>query len=131
MRFRFLVLATLLSLPSVAAAEMSVVFEWGKIPRCTTGRPNAVPNPEFILKDVPENTTHLLFRMIDLDNPGANHGSKRLKLNVTGDVVIPSGVFRYASPCPKNAIHTYEWRVSALNGYQHIITAWRRRNYPE
>lgn len=109
MRFRFLVLAALLSMPSVAAAEMSVLFNWGKIPRCTTGRPNAVPNPEFILKDVPENATHLVFWMVDLDDPWANHGSKRFKLNTTGDMVIPSGLFRYASPCPKNAIHTYHY----------------------
>ncbi|NVO25873.1 hypothetical protein HJ526_00445 [Donghicola sp. C2-DW-16] len=130
MRFRFLVLAAILAAPTVASAEMSVTFDWGKIPRCTTGRPNVVNSPQFVLKDVPEGTTHLLFRMIDRDDTWADHGQKKLKLNATGDVTIPAGSFKYLSPCPKGAIHTYEWHVTAFKGMKPVITAWRQGNYP-
>ncbi len=131
MRFRVLVLAALMAVPSVAAAEMSMSFEWGRMPRCTTGKPMAVPNPKIIIKEVPEGATHLQLWMTDLDDPWRNHGTKRLKLTATGDMTIPAGLFYYAGPCPKNAIHTFQWNVTAYKGIKPLYTAWMRRNYPE
>ena len=112
-------------------AEMTVSFKWGGIPLCTTGKPNTVANPEFVLKGVPEGTNRLSFKLKDLDVPGYNHGGGTVKVKLSGAGKIPSGAFKYKSPCPPSGKHTYEWTVIAKNGGKTLATAKARRKYPE
>ena len=126
--FSMVTLAACLS-ASAAAADFSISFEWGDIPRCTTGRPNVVGNPRFILSGVPAGTDTIEFRLKDLDVPGYNHGGGRLRVGQDG--AIPSGTFTYKSPCPPNGVHTYEWRATARRGNQVLGQAAARRRYPE
>lgn len=122
--------AVLLS-AGVAQADMSVSFDWGDIPLCTSGNPNRVGNPAFVLKGVPEGTTVLDFRLKDLDVPSYNHGGGKIKLAQSGNFSIPFGVFKYKSPCPPSGSHTYQWTVTAKAGNKKLATAKASRDYPK
>lgn len=93
------------------AGEFSIEFEWGDIPLCTSGSPNIVPNPTFLLSGVPEGTKVISFQMTDLDVPSYNHGGGNVEYS--GQSVIEPGAFTYNSPCPPNGSHTYEWKAYA------------------
>ncbi len=120
--------AALAMLATGAQAEMTLAFDWGKIPRCTTGRPNTVPSPTFVLKGVPKGTTTVTFRLKDLDVPSYNHGGGKVKMATSGKV--PSGVFKYKSPCPPSGRHTYEWTATAKAGNKTLASAKARKTYP-
>ncbi len=115
----------------VAYADMSVSFAWGDIPLCTTGNPNRVGNPEFVMKGVPEGTTKIVFKMTDIDVPNYKHGGGTVKVQMGSSGTIPSGVFKYKSPCPPNGSHTYEWTATAKAGPKTLATASAKRRYPE
>lgn len=122
----------LLFAASLLAAEFTLTFEWGDIPRCTTGRPNIVPNPRFILSNVPEGTKFIEFTMTDRDVPSYNHGGGTVAY--TGQEIIAPGAFTYKSPCPPAGSHRYQWEAKAkaktglFSGS--IGTAKATRNYP-
>ncbi|MEZ5714660.1 MAG: YbhB/YbcL family Raf kinase inhibitor-like protein [Paracoccaceae bacterium] len=124
-------LAASLLAASPVAADMTLGFSWGAIPRCTSGRPNTVPNPEFVLRGVPKGTDKITFKLKDLDVPSYNHGGGTVKVQMAGNGKIPSGVFKYKSPCPPSGVHTYEWTVTAKHGNTTLATAKARRKYPE
>ena len=130
MRFALSLVALGLSLGTAApaAADFKLSFKWGNIPLCTSGRPNRVANPEFVLKGLPAGTTSVEFRLKDLDVPTYNHGGGKVKLTKSGKV--PSGVFKYKSPCPPNGSHTYEWTATARKGNKVIARAKAQRKYP-
>ena len=112
-----------------ALAEFKVSFDWGDIPSCTSGNPNRVGSPAFVLSGVPAGTTEIEFKLKDLNVPGYNHGGGKVK--VTGDGKMPFGVFKYNSPCPPGGTHTYEWTATAKAGKTKLATAKARRAYPE
>ncbi|MDQ2090451.1 hypothetical protein [Marimonas arenosa] len=114
-----------------AAAEMTLSFKWGNIPLCTSGRPNTVANPEFVLRGVPAGTNRITFKLKDLNVPTYNHGGGTVKVQMSGSGKIPAGVFKYKSPCPPSGVHTYEWTATAKAGSKTLATARARRNYPE
>jgi len=114
-----------------AAAEMTLSFKWGDIPRCTSGRPNTVGNPEFVLKGVPAGTNRITFKLKDLNVPSYNHGGGTVKVQMSGSGKIPAGVFKYKSPCPPSGVHSYEWTATAKQDSKTLATAKARRNYPE
>lgn len=114
---------------SMAAADFTISFDWGDIPRCTSGRPNTVGSPAFILRGVPTGTTTIQFRLKDLNVPGYNHGGGTVKVGRDGK--LPFGVFQYKSPCPPGGAHTYEWTATAKAGNTTLATAKARRIYPE
>jgi hypothetical protein len=122
-------IVALLALAQPAAADMKLSFTWGAIPSCTNGRPNTVANPEFTLGGVPAGTTRIDFRLTDLDVPSYNHGGGKVKM--TGSGKVPSGLFKYKSPCPPGAVHTYQWTATAKAGNKTLATAIARRKYPE
>ena len=93
------------------ADEFTISFEWGDIPLCTSGNPNTVENPRFVLSNVPEKTKFISFKLIDLDSPNYDHGGG--KIEYTGNNVIEPGVFKYKSPCPPSGSHRYEWTAYA------------------
>lgn len=120
---------TALLFASPAAAEFEIAFQWGDIPSCTTGRPNSVGSPAFVLSGVPEGTTEIQFKLVDLDVPNFNHGGGKIKVGQNG--TLPFGVFKYKSPCPPGGVHTYEWQAVAKAGRKTLATASARRKYPE
>ena len=44
----------------VTTGEFSISFEWGDIPSCSNGQPNSVPNPIFVLLNVPKGTKYIV-----------------------------------------------------------------------
>jgi len=122
-------IAAALLCAQTAAADFSLSFNWGPIARCTTGNPNKVSNPKFVLKGVPAGTTSIDFRLKDLNVPGYNHGSGKVKIATSG--AVPSGAFTYQSPCPPNGVHTYEWTATARKGSKTLAKAKAQRKYPE
>ena len=114
----------------MALADMSLSFDWGDIPRCTSGRPNTVANPEFVLRGVPQGTNRLVFKLTDLDVPSYNHGGGTVRVQMSGAGKIPSGVFKYKSPCPPSGAHTYQWTVTAKQGGKTLAKAAAQRRYP-
>lgn len=120
--------AALAFVATSAAADFKMSFTWGNIPSCTTGKPNRVPSPAFKLSGVPAGTTTIQFKLKDLNVPGYNHGGGKLK--VTGSGTVPSGAFKYKSPCPPSGVHTYEWTATARAGSKVLGQAKARRNYP-
>ena len=123
-------LATALLAAAPAAAEMTLGFKWGNIPLCTTGRPNTVANPDFVLKGVPVGTNRIVLKLKDLDVPGYNHGGGTVKVQMSGSGKIPSGTFKYKSPCPPSGKHTYEWTATAKKGGKTLAVAKAQRIYP-
>lgn len=125
-------LATALLLSfSAQANAFEVSFTWAGLKRCTTGSPNSVANPAFILKDVPQGTAYIRFKLVDKNVPGFKHGGGTVAYS--GQGVIAPGAFKYKSPCPPNGTHLYEWTATAQakkNGGA-LATAKAARNYPE
>lgn len=126
---RIAALAATVLLATPAMADFNISFEWGDIPICTSGRPNTVDSPAFVLSGVPDGTTEIQFKLVDLDVPGFNHGGGRVKVGQNGR--LPIGVFKYKSPCPPNGAHTYEWRATAKAGRKTVAEARAQRQYPE
>lgn len=120
-----------LSLSGVAnAAEFSFTFEWGDIPLCNTGSPNRVSNPIFTLSGVPDGTKKIKFQLTDWDAPNYNHGGGTAAYS--GQNVVQPGAFKYESPCPPGAVHTYEWTAYAKNADgKTIAKAKAKRQYPQ
>lgn len=106
-----LIVIVLLFATPLNAAEFSISFEWGNIPLCTSGQPNTVPNPRFVLTNVPPGTKFIQFTMTDLDAPNYNHGGGTIEY--TGNNVIQPGAFTYQSPCPPMGSHSYQWTATA------------------
>jgi phosphatidylethanolamine-binding protein (PEBP) family uncharacterized protein len=106
-----LIIIIFLFVTPVIAAEFAVSFEWGDIPLCTSGQPNSVPNPRFVLSNVPEGTKFIQFTMTDLDAPNYNHGGGTIEY--TGNNTIEPGAFTYLSPCPPSGTHRYQWTATA------------------
>lgn len=129
MKKLFLSVVAALALAGPAAAEFSISFEWGNIPLCTTGKPNKVGAPAFLIKDLPPGTQTVQFRLKDLDVPSYNHGGGKLRISSSGR--LPFGSFKYKSPCPPGGRHTYEWTATARNGGKVLGVAKARRKYPE
>lgn len=107
----FLVFPLILLVTPVIASDFSISFEWGDIPLCTSGNPNTVPNPRFVLVNVPEGTKFIQFTMTDLDAPNYNHGGGTIAY--TGNNIIEPGAFKYQSPCPPSGSHRYQWTATA------------------
>lgn len=104
-------------------------FKWGNIPKCTTGRPGKVPNPEFALRNVPKGTASIRFDMKDLAVPRYPHGGGVAKYS--GKNRVAPGAFKYNSPCPPGGRHTYEWTAVAKDkSGRSLATAKARRKYP-
>jgi len=114
---------------SVHAGEFSFTFEWGKIPECTDGNPGQVPNPIFTLSNVPKGTKKIEFYMEDQDAPNYDHGGGTASYK--GENMIQPGAFEYASPCPPDGTHTYQWSAYAkdANGDK-VGEATAKKNYP-
>lgn len=116
-------------LACAAHADFEISFNWDGLALCTSGNPNRVGSPPFILRDVPPGTTEIRFKLVDLDVPQYNHGGGKVRVGQSGQ--LPPNLFRYKSPCPPNGSHTYEWRAEARAGRQVLATASARRRYPE
>lgn len=114
---------------SGSALAFDFSFQWGNIPKCTTGHPGRVPNPKFTLRGVPKGTATIRFRMKDLAVPTYPHGGGTVKY--TGKRTISPGAFKYNSPCPPGGWHPYEWTAVAKdkNG-KTLATAKAKRRYP-
>ena len=127
-----IVLIVLFASPAIASA-FSISFEWGDIPLCTSGQPNTVPNPRFVLSNVPEGTKFIQFTMKDLDAPHYNHGGGTVEY--TGSNIIEPGAFTYLSPCPPGGIHRYQWTATAKKktgpSSGSLGKAQATRSYPE
>lgn len=126
----FLTLAAF-GLSGGGAPAFEIDFDWGDIPLCTSGYPNIVPNPRFVLRNVPPGTRYILFRMQDLNVPQYDHGGGIVPYE--GQTVIEPGAFTYKSPCPPNGRHIYEWTAWALESEEGGVlgVAKARRAYPE
>ena len=102
---------TIILVTPAAASDFAISFEWGDIPLCTSGQPNLVPNPRFVLSHVPEGTKFIEFTMTDLNVPSYDHGGGTV--DYTGEDIIEPGAFRYKSPCPPGGSHRYQWTAVA------------------
>lgn len=124
-----IVAAGLASMAPARAAGFTFTFDWGDIPLCTTGYPNTVPNPTFVLTAVPAGTRTIEFRLKDLDVPSYNHGGGTVTWR--GNSTITPGIFTYRSPCPPHGLHTYQWRATARDAAgRTLATATATRPYP-
>lgn len=103
-----------MTIGTAAADDFTLDFDWGDIPRCTTGYPGVVPNPVFTLSGVPESTVTVEFRLRDLDAPTYRHGGGEVAYE--GQATVSPGAFQYKSPCPPRGKHRYEWTATARDG---------------
>lgn len=113
------------------ASDFSISFTWDGLKACTSGNPNRVGNPNFVVKGVPEGTEYIRFTLKDLDVPSYNHGGGVVKMSEDGTVA--SGAFTYKSPCPPGGSHTYQWTAIAKTkktGGQKLGKATAQREYP-
>ena len=104
--------SVLFLVPFIAHAEtFSLEFDWSDLKKCTSGRPNTVENPTFTLKNVPDGTKWIYFKLVDHNARSYNHGGGWAEYK--GQSTIKPGAFKYKSPCPPNGRHKYEWTASA------------------
>ena len=128
---KVLLAAAILALSATPSlADFKLSFDWGNIPLCTTGNPNIVDSPAFKIEGVPAGTTSIQFTLKDLNARGYDHGGSK-RLGLTADGIVPSGVFKYKSPCPPGGRHTYEWTAVARAGGKVLARATAQRVYPE
>lgn len=127
---KFSIVAAALAFASPSAA-FEIQFTWDGLKSCTSGIPNTVVNPRFILKDVPEGTKFIRFKLVDTQVRGFDHGGGVVAY--TGQDAIEPGAFNYKSPCPPNGVHKYEWTATAQSKKPggKLGTAKAARNYPE
>lgn len=115
------------------ADSFSFSFTWDGLKTCNTGNPRTVSNPAFVVQGVPAGTQFIEFRLKDLDVPSFNHGGGTVA--VSSDGTIPTGAFKYQSPCPPGGKHRYEWTATAKDkkgfGGKKLAVAKAVRNYPE
>lgn len=113
---------------STSAFAFSGGFDWGNIPKCTSGNPGTVPSPKFTLNQVPEGTVKLKFNLADL-NVTYNHGGGTVAYGGSG--TIPAGSFKYQSPCPPDGFHNYQWTITAIDGKgKKLGTLKLKKRYP-
>lgn len=111
-------------------SEFGISFQWGNIPLCTSGSPNTVDNPRFVLSNVPEGTVSIEFSMTDLNVPTYDHGGGTVRYN--GQNVIEPGAFEYKSPCPPDGTHRYEWTATAKSNQGDTLgKAKAIKDYPD
>jgi len=108
---RALSVALVICLAAASAQAFSFDFDWSGLKLCTSGNPNTVGSPRFVLKDVPKGTAFIRFKLVDRDVPDFNHGGGIVPW--TGETTIEAGAFKYKSPCPPSGSHTYEWTAVA------------------
>ena len=125
-----LVTATAMILAGPASA-FEIEFTWDGLKSCTSGNPNTVANPRFVLKDVPEGTKFIRFKLVDTNVREFNHGGGVVAYN--GEEAIEPGAFKYKSPCPPNGAHKYEWTATAQSKKSggKLGVAKAARKYPE
>lgn len=115
---------------SANADSFTIQFDWGGLKSCNSGNPRVVPNPRFSVSGLPEGTAAVEFKLKDLDAPSYSHGGGKVKMSANGQV--PSGAFKYKSPCPPNTVHTYEWTATAKDAKgKKLGVAKAARKYPE
>ena len=119
----------LLGLASPAMA-FDIGFDWAGLKSCTNGKPPTVASPKFTLKDVPEGTKYIRFKLVDRNVTSFNHGGGVVKWD--GKAQIPAGAFKYKAPCPPNGVHSYEWTATAQSKKSggKLGQAKARRDYP-
>ena len=115
------------------ASEFKIQFDWSGLKLCTSGNPDRVSNPQFVISGLPEGTEYVQFKLVDRDVPGYNHGGGTVKISADGKV--PSDAFKYKSPCRPNGSHKYQWTATAKNkkgwGAKKLGVAKATRKYPE
>lgn len=131
---RHTLIASALSLLATGAmaADFNIAFTWDGLELCTTGSPNRVSNPAFVVTDLPEGTQYIRFSLKDRDAPSFNHGGGVVKMSADG--TVPTGAFTYKSPCPPSGSHTYQWTAVAKtkkSGGKRLGKATAQRSYPE
>jgi phosphatidylethanolamine-binding protein (PEBP) family uncharacterized protein len=108
---------------SAASADMGMEFDWGPTKTCFD--PNS---PPITLSAVPRGTSKLVFRMVDRNAVGFNHGGGTVVYS--GQKSLPYGAFRYKGPCPPQP-HTYQITVKALDAAgKTLATARAERRFP-
>jgi hypothetical protein len=125
-------LATVVALAvGIPASAFEIDFTWDGLKSCTSGTPNTVANPRFALKDVPEGTKFIRFKLVDTNVRDFDHGGGVVAY--TGQDAIDPGAFKYKSPCPPDGAHKYEWTATAQTKKSggKLGTAKAARNYPE
>ena len=113
------------------ASAFEIGFTWEGLKPCTSGNPNTVANPRFVLKDVPAGTKFIRFKLVDTNVREFDHGGGVVAY--TGQDSIEPGAFKYKSPCPPNGAHTYEWTATAQSKKSggKLGVAKAARKYPE
>lgn len=130
MRVLLFIATLFLFIPSAQAEEFSFTFSWGDIPLCTSGQPNVVDNPFFMVSNVPQYTKYIFFKLTDENVPNYKHGGGQANYN--GANIIKRGAFTYKSPCPPDGAHTYTWKAYALGADRRILaSASQSKLYPE
>lgn len=127
---RLITVAMLTSVP-VSGSAFEIAFSWEGLKLCTSGNPGTVPSPAFTVKDVPDGTAFIRFKLVDRDVSGFNHGGGVVAYG--GGDVIAAGQFKYKQPCPPDGVHRYEWTATAQskkNGGK-LAVAKAVRPYPE
>lgn len=113
------------------ASAFEIDFTWDGLKSCTSGNPNTVANPLFVLKDVPEGTKYIRFKLVDTKVRDFDHGGGVVAYD--GQQTIEPGAFKYKSPCPPDGSHTYEWTATAQSKKSggKLGSAKAARQYPE
>ena len=129
--FKFAMIAAAAISFAVPASAFEIAFTWDGLKSCTSGSPNTVANPRFVLTDVPEGTKFIRFKLVDTNVRDFDHGGGVVAYS--GQDVIEPGAFKYKSPCPPNGAHKYEWTATAQSKKSggKLGTAKASRTYPE
>jgi len=96
--------------PSVL--DLQLDFEWSKKNECSE------TSPEIHIAGLPEAVQSLRVRLIDLYQPGADHGDWGQPIPVPADgIILKGGLRHFRGPCPPKYYgqSKYEFTVEALD----------------
>jgi len=92
-------------------AVLELDFEWSKPNECSEN------SPAIRIRGLPDTATSLRVRLIDLYQPGADHGGWEPMPVPSAGVIAAGGLKQYRGPCPPKyyAQNNYEFTVEALD----------------
>ena len=96
---------------SASVTQLQLDFEWSKSNECSE------TSPEIRISGLPETTNMLRVRLIDLYQPGADHGGWEKIPIPEGGVIASDGLKQFRGPCPPKyyAQNNYEFSIEALD----------------
>ncbi len=126
--FRSVLLATALVLTAAPAMAFEIDWEWGEVAACSPNDPaKPEPTPKISLKDVPEGTVRMRFKLVNINAPEQDHGSANF--DYSGETEFEAGAYETKRPCFV-VRNQYQWQALAFDANKKVIATAKSEPKP-